>query len=68
MYAPQDRLVASGLVWAERAGALAQKAFLMHQPLGDGHIVAFAEEPNFRAYAEASQLLFINAVVLGPAR
>jgi hypothetical protein len=30
--------------------------------------VAFAEDPNYRAYAEATQLLFMNAVLLGPGR
>ena len=28
-------------------------------------MIAFAEDPNYRAYAEATQLLFINAVLLG---
>jgi len=32
-----------------------------------GHVIAFAEEPNYRAYAEATQLLFINAVLLAVA-
>lgn len=67
VYAAKDRLVASGLVWDEARDQLAQKAFLIHQPMGQGHIVAFAEEPNFRAFAEATELLFINAVLLGPA-
>jgi len=31
-------------------------------------VIAFAEDPNFRAVAEATELLFINAVVLGPGR
>lgn len=35
--------------------------------MGEGHIVAFAEEPNFRGYTEAIELLFMNAVLLGPA-
>ena len=43
------------------------KAFLMEQPTGRGHVIAFAEDPNFRAYAEATELLFLNAVLLGPA-
>ena len=29
--------------------------------------LAFTEDPNFRAFSEATQLLFINAVLLGPA-
>ena len=40
---------------------------LMHQPLGSGHVVAFAEEPNFRAYTDGLNLLFLNAVFFGPA-
>jgi hypothetical protein len=67
VYAPLSRLVMSGIVWEEARPQLASKAFLMHQPLGRGRIIAFAEDPNFRGYAEATQLLFMNAVLLGPA-
>ena len=67
VYAQKERLVASGLVWDEAREQLAQKAFLIHQPMGQGHLVAFAEDPNFRAFTEATELLFINAVLLGPA-
>jgi hypothetical protein len=67
VYQVKDKLVAGGLVWPEAQALLAQKAFLIHQPMGRGHIVAFAEDPNYRAFAEATQLLFINAVLLGPA-
>jgi hypothetical protein len=63
-----DRLVLSGTVWEEARPQLASKAFLMHQPVGRGQLIAFAEDPNYRAYAEATQLLFINAVLLGPGR
>jgi hypothetical protein len=66
-YAAKDKLVASGLVWDEARDQLAQKAFLIHQPMGQGHLIAFAEDPNYRAFTEATQLLFINAVLLGPA-
>ena len=67
VYAAKDRLVVGGLAWPEARDQLAQKAFLMHQQVGQGHVVAFAEDPNFRAFAEATELLFINAVLLGPA-
>jgi hypothetical protein len=67
VYAPLDRLVMSGIVWDEARPQLASKAFLIQQPTGRGRVIAFAEDPNFRGYAEATQLLFINAVVLGPA-
>ena len=67
VYQVKEKLVAGGLAWPEAQDLLAQKAFLIHQPLGRGHIIAFAEDPNYRAFAEATQLLFMNAVLLGPA-
>ncbi len=68
VYTPKDRLVASGLVWPEAQALLAQKAFLLHQPTGQGHVIAFAEDPNYRGFTEATELLFINAVLFGPAK
>ena len=67
VYAAKDSLVASGLVWEEARDQLAQKAFLIHQPIGQGHLIAFSEDPNYRAFTEATTLLFMNAVLLGPA-
>ena len=67
VYEPAERLVAAGLVWKEAMPLLAQRAFLMHQPTGRGHVIAFAEDPNYRAFTEATQLLFINAVLLSRA-
>ncbi|MEO8361980.1 MAG: M14 family zinc carboxypeptidase, partial [Vicinamibacteria bacterium] len=65
VYAAADRLALSGILWKENKDALARKAFLIEEPLGTGHVIAFAEEPNFRAYSQASELLFMNAVLLG---
>jgi hypothetical protein len=67
-YAGLDDLVLSGIVWEEARPQLANKAFLMHQPSGAGQVIGFAEDPNYRAYAEATELLFMNAVILGPGR
>jgi hypothetical protein len=67
VYAKKDEVVGSGLVWDDVRDLLAQKAFLMHQPTGDGQVIAFAEDPNYRGYAESTELLFMNAVLLGPA-
>jgi hypothetical protein len=67
VYAKKEELVCSGLVWEEAQELLQQKAFLMHQPTGRGHVIAFAEDPNYRAFAEITQFLFINAILLGPA-
>jgi hypothetical protein len=67
-YGEVDALVLSGVVWEEGRPQLASKAFLIHEPVGRGQVIAFAEDPNYRAYAEATQLLFMNAVLLGPGR
>jgi len=67
VYAKKDRLVAAGLVWEDARAQLAEKAYLVEEPMGKGRVIAFAEDPNYRAFTEASELLFINAVLLGPA-
>jgi hypothetical protein len=66
VYAKKESLLASGLIWPEGQDLLVQKPFLMHQPFGQGNVVAFAEDPNYRAFSEATMLLFMNAVLLGP--
>jgi hypothetical protein len=66
-YGNKEKLVASGLIWPEGQELLIRKPYLMHQPMGQGHVIGFAEDANYRAYAEATMLLFMNAVLLGPA-
>jgi Zinc carboxypeptidase len=66
VYAAKDKLIASGLIWPDAQEILVQKAFLIEQPFGQGHVVAFAEDPNYRAFTESTMLLFMNAVLLGP--
>ncbi len=66
IYGTKDKLIASGLIWPDAQEVLVQKAFLMEQPFGRGHVIAFAEEPNYRAFTESTMLLFMNAVMLGP--
>jgi len=61
-----DELLVSGVAWPEELNLIAGTPYLMYQPLGRGHIVAFAEDPNFRAYFDGLNLLFVNAVMLGP--
>ena len=68
VFAPRERLVASGIIWDESQAQLPGKPYVMHQPSGRGHVVAFTDDPNNRAFAEATQLLFMNAVLLGPSQ
>jgi hypothetical protein len=41
-------------------------AFLIEEPLGDGHVILFANEPMFRGWWRALDRLVLNGVVLGP--
>ncbi|MEO6596913.1 MAG: M14 family zinc carboxypeptidase [Planctomycetota bacterium] len=68
IYAPAEQLVRAGFVWDEAKRQLPQKAFLVHQPHGKGHVVAFAEDPNVRAFADGLNLLLLNAVLLTAGR
>ncbi|HUG43131.1 MAG TPA: M14 family metallopeptidase [Acidobacteriota bacterium] len=63
-----EKLVLSGLVWKESRDQLAGKAFLMHQRHGRGRVVAFAEEPNVRAFSEGMLQFLFNAIFLGPSQ
>ena len=40
---------------------------LMVQPEGRGNVVAFTADPNFRAYLDGLNILFLNAIFRGPA-
>jgi hypothetical protein len=65
LYATKDRLVASGLVWAANQDLLVQKPCVMHQPFGQGYVVAFAEDANYRAFSKATMLLFMTRCCWG---
>ncbi len=68
VYEQEDRLVTAGFTWEAARKQLARKAFLVHQPHGKGHVVAFAEDPNVRAFAQGLNLLLLNAILLSPGR
>ena len=68
IYERADKLVRAGFVWDESKRQLPQKAWLVHQPHGRGRVVAFAEDPNVRAFADGLNLLLMNAVLLTAGR
>ncbi len=57
----KDLLVA-GYCWPQTLQILPGKPYVMVQRMGRGHVVAFADDPNFRAASPHSQRLFFNAV------
>ena len=45
---------------------LRNTAFLVEEPVGDGHVVLFANDPMFRGWWRALDRLVLNGIVLGP--
>lgn len=66
LYMPEDKVLLSGFIWEPAQQQIAGKAYLMYQPHGRGHVVAFAEDPNYRAFCDGLNLLFLNALFFGP--
>ncbi|MGH7602054.1 MAG: hypothetical protein ACREOI_37295, partial [bacterium] len=66
LYMPEDKLMLSGFIFEDSKKQLPNKAYLMHQPHGSGHVVGFAEDPNTRAFFDGTNLLLMNAIFFGP--
>lgn len=61
----QLKLRLSGLLWPEAAQRIANSSYLTREPFGQGQVIYFAGEPNFRAMALGTNRLLLNAIVLG---
>ena len=55
----------SGLLWPEAAQRIANSAYLTHEKAGNGQIILFSGQPNFRGAARGTNRLLLNAVVYG---
>jgi hypothetical protein len=65
-YAPVARLRMSGYLWPEVPERLAGSPYLWTERVGQGRVIAFAGDPNFRDIWRGLLPLFANAVLLGP--
>jgi hypothetical protein len=63
-----EKLVAGGHMWEENRKQVAFKPMLVAQREGRGNVIGFTVDPNFRAYMDGLNVLFLNAVFRGPAR
>ena len=66
-FAGAEELLVSGYLWEENRRQLAYKPFTIVQTHGRGLVIAFTADPNFRAYVDGLNVLFMNAVFRGPA-
>lgn len=66
-FVPDEKeLRVSGFLWEKMQKALPRQAYLWDEPLERGHIILFADDPNFRAYWDGLNRLLLNAVLFGP--
>ncbi|HWB84085.1 MAG TPA: M14 family metallopeptidase [Bryobacteraceae bacterium] len=60
------QLLVSGYLWNENRKQLAYKPLVVAEPSERGLVIAFTEDPNFRAMLDGMNVLFLNAVFRGP--
>ena len=65
-YTKADKLRLSGLLWPEAKERWAETAYATREASGNGQIILFADEPNYRSYFYGSTRLLLNAMLLGP--
>ena len=65
-YYPENEALLSGFTYEATRKQTGNKAYLMHQSSGRGNVIAFAEEPNYRAFMDGLNILFLNGVLFGP--
>ena len=56
----------SGLLWPEASQRIANSAYLTREAKGNGQIILFSSQPNFRGSTKATNRLLLNALVYGP--
>jgi len=66
VYLPEDKFYASGFLFDDARRQIPNKAYLMHARLGRGNVVGFAEDPNYRAFMDGLNVMFLNAIFFGP--
>jgi len=58
--------VISGFVFEDNKPNFPGNPYLVHEPVGRGNVVLFAEQPVFRLYWRGLERLFINSLLLTP--
>jgi hypothetical protein len=64
MYTKSPRL--SGYISKENEKMLEETPFIVHEQIGSGNVILFADDPNFRLFFDGLNRLFLNSVLLMP--
>jgi hypothetical protein len=65
-YPAADNIRISGLLWPEARVRMAHSAYCTREQSGQGQVILFAEQPNFRAFFRGADRMLSNAVLFGP--
>ncbi len=65
-FAGRDGIRLSGLLWPEARERWSDTVGVSRETLGNGQIILFAMQPNFRAYFHGGERLLLNAIFFGP--
>jgi len=65
-FSKASKLRLSGLLWPEAKQRWAETAYVTRESLGNGQIILFAHEPNFRSYFYGTTRILLNSMLLGP--
>jgi hypothetical protein len=65
-YAAGDRLRIGGFVWPTAAEKISGTPYLVEERVGEGKLILFADDPNFRLMLRGLNRLFLNAVLFAP--
>jgi len=65
-FAAPDGIRLAGLLWPEARERWSETAFATRERRGNGQVILFADEPNFRGYFHGGERLLLNAIFLGP--
>lgn len=58
----------SGFIWpGNTVELLSGTSYLIHEPTGRGHVILYAQDPNFRLFWHGLTRLFLNSLLFAPA-
>ncbi len=56
----------SGFAWEKTEKMFPGNAYLIHEPMGRGKVILFADEPIFRLFWRGLEKMFLNSLLLAP--
>jgi hypothetical protein len=58
-------MMQAGFIWPDTERLLRGTSLVIHEPMGRGNVVLFANEPMFRGCWRSMDKLVLNAILLG---